>query len=105
MFDQAFFDGEFAETALEFVREHEGLGIAVEFVTSSGQRLDVLEVLTSDERSEARNPRGMARVPAIRADCARQRLTPQRSPHGELPSGNERRVIQLRLVREDVRIA
>ena len=49
MFDQAFFDGEFAETALEFVREHEGLGIAVEFVTSSGQRLDVLEVLTSDE--------------------------------------------------------
>jgi hypothetical protein len=49
MFDQAFFDGEFAETALEFVREHEGLGIAVEFVTSTGQHLDVLEVLTSDE--------------------------------------------------------
>ena len=49
MFDQAFFDGEFAETALEFVRKHEGLGIAVEFVASSGQRLDVLEVLTSDE--------------------------------------------------------
>ena len=49
MFDQAFFEGEFAEAALEFVREHEGLGIAVEFVTLSGQRLDVLEALTSDE--------------------------------------------------------
>ena len=49
MFDQAFFEGDFAERALEFVREHDGLGIAVELVTAGGERLDVLEILATDE--------------------------------------------------------
>ena len=94
MFDQAFFDGEFAETALEFVREHEGLAIAVEFVTSSGQRLDVLEVLTSDEgvRLVTREEWLEAFLPY--AQIVHVNVSPpQRSPDGELPSGNERRVI------------
>jgi hypothetical protein len=49
VFDQAFFEGEFSEKALEFVREQEGLGIAVEIVTLSGEHLDVLEIVATDE--------------------------------------------------------
>src|SRR5262245_26715496 len=49
VFDHAFFEGEFAEKALDFVREHEGLGIAVEVATASGDHLDVLEILAMEE--------------------------------------------------------
>lgn len=44
VFNQTFFVGEFAEKTREFVRAHGGLGIAVEFVTLGGERLDVLEI-------------------------------------------------------------
>lgn len=44
MFDEAFFRTEFATRAVEFSREHGGLGIQVEFVTGGGERLDVLQM-------------------------------------------------------------
>ena len=59
MFDKAFFGKEFAESERELSREHGGLGMRVEVVTASGERLDVLEIeagkdgarlVTRDER-------------------------------------------------------
>ena len=42
MFDEQFFTGDFAERARGFLEEHGG--IAVEFVTQSGERLDVVKI-------------------------------------------------------------
>jgi hypothetical protein len=49
VFDETFFGKEFARRAKEFAREHGGLGLRVEVVTSSGDRLDVLEIKASSD--------------------------------------------------------
>ena len=46
MFDEEFFVGEFADRARAFLGEHGGLG--VEFVTVTGERLDVLTVESTE---------------------------------------------------------
>ena len=59
MFDEGFFSKEFVKRAREFGREHGGLGVRVEVTTSTGERIDVLEIrpggdgvrlVTRDER-------------------------------------------------------
>jgi hypothetical protein len=44
VFDETFFGKDFAKRAGAFSREHGGLGVRVEFVTRSGERLDVLTI-------------------------------------------------------------
>jgi len=46
VFDEKFFAGEFADRASEFLDEHGGLG--VEFVTVTGERLDILAVESTE---------------------------------------------------------
>ena len=49
VFDESFFEKEFAKRAREFSREHGGLGVRLEFVTREGERLDVLEMKSSGD--------------------------------------------------------
>jgi hypothetical protein len=45
VFDEVFFGSEFPERVQEFSREHGGLGVRVDVVTLSGERLDALEIV------------------------------------------------------------
>jgi hypothetical protein len=44
MFDKAFFEHDLPERARAFSGEHGGLGVRVEIVTRTGERVDALEV-------------------------------------------------------------